>query len=738
MSTNSKWNSSTIQHPFPAKTDSKCLFVDILSNKDLRRLIARLSSDQGIPPGVRRRALVSVLVKYASGLSTGRPCGTVAILLMGRSGSGKSRTINKLVGANLLETGRYSSTTKEVQRVTIPAVQGDVELDLSFDDTPGLEDTTFLDREQNAVLFRKYCQTFVAGLREEDVAEFGKICEDLGHGHISNLAPTFRNRTYPNAVLVTASWNSIKYDAQNDANNFTSDVGKSLHNLYSSGLYDSERPNVVVVVTHAMLGYDTDCQDMSESEAQMQWKEDALVKESIIQEIAVKIFGAGNVVPVAFVENGASEKGLNRFRTLPNGEQSHRNLFFCLKSLFERNDGCGSDLQGLHSLGSVICGEIAYKTASTIAKSVFGDRFPEVQDNMSIMSSSTTLRPPSTSSDALDSLARMLLGTTINPVTGRLGGGRAVVATELHIRQAEDFRFSRLNLSGSPISLERQLNLPFIPRALHNFDYQGPQNIGGNVSTVYAIKEIAVATISSSSQISAEVLVLLLSLPPWKADDMKVTKQYQSFFRHYGTHFVRSAALGGFVAIALSYSYPPTLAELTNFLQTGQGTVPFDLDFAGLHCEGGDVEASAVESGLRILFNNSQQFRDQIWELRKSHWMEALRRDPVFLMNEVSTGFEWIYNAAGIPADTAHNLREASRWYVEDKKVTDFAILSGLKAYSSDSLPRAELRRSVESSIEDSINWMSGVMDRVMDQIVRGLVVAGTVAAVGAAIVLLA
>ncbi len=141
---------------------------------------------------------------------------------------------------------------------------------------------------------------------------------------------------------------------------------------------------------------------MSESEAQMQWKEDALVKESIIQEIAVKIFGAGNVVPVAFVENGswhtltlypacklkrfrmqgASEKALNRFRILPNGEQSHRNLFFCLKSLFERNDGCGSDLQGLHSLGSVICGEIAYKTASTIAKSVFGDRFPEVQDNM--------------------------------------------------------------------------------------------------------------------------------------------------------------------------------------------------------------------------------------------------------------------------------------------------------------------------------------------------------------------
>ena len=51
------------------------------------------------------------------------------MLLMGRSGSGKSRTINKLVGSSLLETRRYSSTTKEVQRVTIPAVQGDVIFD---------------------------------------------------------------------------------------------------------------------------------------------------------------------------------------------------------------------------------------------------------------------------------------------------------------------------------------------------------------------------------------------------------------------------------------------------------------------------------------------------------------------------------------------------------------------------------------------------------------------------------
>ncbi len=128
--------------------------------------------------------------------------------------------------------------------------------------------------------------------------------------------------------------------------------------------------------------------------------------------------------------------------------------------------------------------------------------------------------------------------------------------------------------------------------------------------------------------------------------------------------------------LPLSYSYPPTLAELTNFLQTGQGTVPFDLDFAGLHCEGGDVEASAVESGLRILFNNSQQFRDQIWELRKSHWMEALRRDPVFLMNEVSTGFEWIYNAAGIPADTATTCarRRGGTWKTKRSQISRFFL----------------------------------------------------------------
>ena len=193
--------------------------------------------------------------------------------------------------------------------MSIPALRNSVELELAFDDTPGSEDSTFADREQNAVLFNRYCQTYTSDDRKEEADQFmtlvGERKRDVA-GLLSNITPSFRPRSYPNAILVVATWNSVRQDAQNDVNEFTSQVGRSLCTLFSSGLYDKERPNVIVVITHALLGYDTDCHDMPKEEADLQWREDALAKTSIIQDIAVKIFGPGNTVPVTFVENGMS------------------------------------------------------------------------------------------------------------------------------------------------------------------------------------------------------------------------------------------------------------------------------------------------------------------------------------------------------------------------------------------------------------------------------------------------
>ena len=252
----------------------------------------------------RESDIAGLFARFASGLYLGRPLGMTTIVLMGHTGAGKSRTVNKFIGRNILATSRanLSSTTKVIQRVTVPAVENGISLDLAFDDTPGSEDTTFADRETNSRLFRKYCQTyFSAALRCREAWLFEELAREYKQD-ISSSA--FRSRAYPNAILVFSSWGAVKRDAHNDVENFTSPLGRSLRTLASSDLYDAERPNVVVVVTHALVQYDAECQDSSKEEAEERWKEVALAKETIIQDIAIKLFGPGQSLPVAFVENG--------------------------------------------------------------------------------------------------------------------------------------------------------------------------------------------------------------------------------------------------------------------------------------------------------------------------------------------------------------------------------------------------------------------------------------------------
>ena len=251
----------------------------------------------------------SLFARFASGLYLGRPLGTTNIVLMGHTGAGKSRTVNKFIGRNILATSKQNtlSTTKVIQRVTVPAIENGISLDLTFDDTPGTEDTTFADRETNSRLFRKYCQTyFSAALRCREAWLFAELAREYGQ-EISSSA--FRSRVYPNAILVFTSWGTVKCDAHNDVANFTSPLGRSLRILASSGLYDAERQNVIVVVTHALVQYEADIADclgspQDKAEAEESWKEAAMTKEAIIQDIAIKLFGPGKSLPIAFVENG--------------------------------------------------------------------------------------------------------------------------------------------------------------------------------------------------------------------------------------------------------------------------------------------------------------------------------------------------------------------------------------------------------------------------------------------------
>lgn len=250
--------------------------------------------------------------RFLSGLTTGRLCGKAVILLLGLTGHGKSCTINKLVGSKLLGIGRHQSTTKVVQRVYVPAMYDDIQMELAFDDTPGLEDTTVADRVPNAVLFHRYCQLFSPSLRANEIREMSLFLSS--HDAPKTVSsPSFRSQAYPNAILVTVALDTIKHDAQNDIKDFHSPLGKTIRALNSSGLYDRHRPNVVILVTKALGAWNEDTRDATTTkDADERWKADVVEKERIIYAICEKVFGPHPHFPIVFVENGErnTEKGV--------------------------------------------------------------------------------------------------------------------------------------------------------------------------------------------------------------------------------------------------------------------------------------------------------------------------------------------------------------------------------------------------------------------------------------------
>ncbi|KAJ7256958.1 hypothetical protein C8J57DRAFT_554511 [Mycena rebaudengoi] len=214
------------------------------------------------------------------GAATRRYPTRAVILLIGLTGHGKSKTINRLVGQDILPMGKSTlgSTTKVVQRVTLNSFNetAATNITVAFDDTPGLEDTTYSDREANRSLLYEY--------KKQQFPSDSEI--------------------YPNIIFLVASWDSITVDAHNEPHKFTSALGKSTYNLKLSGLIDLKRPNVVVVVTKS-LPTSRHLDDRSAKERDIQWNIQANRRIGIITDIQRRVFPE-LIIPweVVFIENG--------------------------------------------------------------------------------------------------------------------------------------------------------------------------------------------------------------------------------------------------------------------------------------------------------------------------------------------------------------------------------------------------------------------------------------------------
>jgi hypothetical protein len=217
--------------------------------------------------------------------------------------------------------------------------QTGVTFTLAFDDTRGNEDTSY-DRLNSAVLMHRYSRIHFPEV-QQNFAQFTD--ED---------SSAMQEKKYPNVILLVASWDSIREDAHNQPEHFTSAIGKTILDLKVSKLVDLERTNVIVVITKSLSSWQDYDDYEGNDEKGRHWNDDARKRTGIIGALQRKVFPSSRSWRVVFIENGGGKAIPEKHRTLPNGELSHQNLFEAIRDLFTAadNEHMAQDLVGIQLL----------------------------------------------------------------------------------------------------------------------------------------------------------------------------------------------------------------------------------------------------------------------------------------------------------------------------------------------------------------------------------------------------
>ena len=234
-----------------------------------------------------------------------RPFESAMILLVGSSGVGKSATINHLLDtggdAPVAKTSNSQAETRATSEyiITTDEPNYDVsDLQLSVIDTPGFNDNNGVDQDA--------CNFF-------SIKNFFETHPSLPEHH-----------TFPNLVFLVVSATDMRIKGRN------SNLSKSLRSIKLLDVVDTERPNLVVVVTF--------CCSFSYENLE-KWKRKLKEKKKLIKSVVDEILEIE--VPVVLMENDYEEYNLKKrghYTVLPNGEKQPKNLYHACQQLLERNE----------------------------------------------------------------------------------------------------------------------------------------------------------------------------------------------------------------------------------------------------------------------------------------------------------------------------------------------------------------------------------------------------------------
>ncbi|KAJ7267855.1 hypothetical protein C8J57DRAFT_1613974 [Mycena rebaudengoi] len=662
---------------------------------------------------------------------TGRHYDQAIILLIGHSGHGKSKTINRLVGHDLLEVGqvhKLGSTTKVVQRVkiSIPASSTGPAITLALDDTPGYADNTYDDRGTNSALIKTYQERYFSA------------------------NPRLPWRRYPNIILLVTSWNTITGDAHNTPERFTSPIGLTMFNLSHAGLVDLHRTNIIVVVTKC-LAFMSEFDDYkTQPEKDQQWNIEAGRRRGIITDLQRKVFPTSNPWPIVFIENGGGQRLHHRYPTLPNGELSHQNLFDAIRDVIAKEGPEGeSDLAGIQAL-QLITGAEPFGPSYQPQKEILIDKTAE-----DISAIKVSLHPgsehcatqysdtSSPSSKRSRELADQFLGVTYDPISGSYGrtcvlklgsldvGFRKGSGAETHFTQADDVQE---NKAAVATRLRCDFDVPQLARlSAHYSTSHGVKHAWNSVSQLYIAQHLMeeAAVHPLCPELSKDMLKIISKLPPWSEES---APQYSDFFNSHGTHVMLRLALGGNIRIVVKNSdgvdehdrarQGQAEMKLPVFSELG-----FEIGLSATR-ESKRTAADAVGSReVRIFVDGGGSVARELTGKLEDHfrqlpagppheypwpdaevrtkWIKALEVDPAFCPDHSSTEYRWLHTLGGLSLDQQRDLRIASEWYLttrrERKPDTLQRDSSGRKPMKD--LPRKSNLKKVKGIFRNLIFW---------------------------------
>ncbi|KAJ7785038.1 hypothetical protein DFH07DRAFT_975462 [Mycena maculata] len=471
----------------------------ILDVKDPSEVLPQILSWVAQGEDARRNQIQDIYRKAAK--SVRRDSRRAVILFAGNAGHGKSKTINRLIGQELLSVGRgaLGSTTKVIQRVQVHSTRKELssETTVVFDDTPSLEDNTFEHRELNASLLRTY-----------------KL------KHFKDI--------YPNVILLIAAWESITPDAHKEPAHFESAIGKTIYALYRSNLVDDQHTNIVVVVTKSIdsfFGQFGDTQTTKEKNAQ--WRIEEGRRRGIITDLQRKMFPRSSPWEIVFIENGGGKDMRAKFPVLPDGQLSHQNLYDAIHNIIKRPSSDGSlDLVGIQAL-QVLTGAAPLGSSAEVQAKVLVDASKQ---EMAKPEEITANPLPASPREVIQSLASTYFGVTYNDALGTFGRTNVLDQQEIvprPERELEEFR-----LMTDPFTL---------PRRHYSSDWAF--RAAASKTSQYWILHCETQIVAAGHQrLSRDMQNLIRRLPPWSPVEQP---KYTQFFTNYGTHVITQLVLGG-------------------------------------------------------------------------------------------------------------------------------------------------------------------------------------------------